>query len=191
MKMAGMAQVLSHRDPSHARDSLLRLNKLRREGILCDLTILVQGQKFKVTWICADVCLRLLSWKSRSAPISTCYHLFLRLGSQNGNGRVQWLFPSNNLRGQKLPIRVGHQWPQWWAHYNWTEVRHSQRIYAASGIRLFVWFTRQLLRCHRRPVCGQLYADVQRKYCAGHFCYHAKAKLLHRVGLCQIGSFGM
>jgi len=49
MKMAGMAQVLSHRDPSHARDSLLRLNKLRREGILCDLTILVQGQKFKVT----------------------------------------------------------------------------------------------------------------------------------------------
>lgn len=48
MKMASSSQVLTHRNPSHATDSFLRLSKLRHEGILCDLTILVQGQKFKV-----------------------------------------------------------------------------------------------------------------------------------------------
>nr|XP_039259242.1 zinc finger and BTB domain-containing protein 46-like [Styela clava] len=47
MKMAGMAQVLSHRDTTHAGDALLQLNNLRREGILCDLTIIVEGREYK------------------------------------------------------------------------------------------------------------------------------------------------
>lgn len=48
MKMAGMQQFLNHRDSNHSDDSLLRLNKLRQDGILCDVTIIVQGKEFKV-----------------------------------------------------------------------------------------------------------------------------------------------
>ena len=48
MKMSESTQLLSHRNRSHTTELFLRLNKLRKEEVLCDLTILVQGQKFKV-----------------------------------------------------------------------------------------------------------------------------------------------
>ena len=71
MKMASSSQVLSHRNPTHANDSFSRLCKLRREGILCDLTILVQGQKFKVN-ICFHNVLKVsLRLKNRLGHVIT------------------------------------------------------------------------------------------------------------------------
>ncbi|CAK8692512.1 unnamed protein product [Clavelina lepadiformis] len=74
MKMSGMSQVLTHRNPSHASESFSRFNKLRREGLLCDLTILVQGQKFKahkvVMAACSDYFLTAICGGKSTASVS-------------------------------------------------------------------------------------------------------------------------
>ncbi|XP_078491580.1 uncharacterized protein zf(c2h2)-65 [Ciona intestinalis] len=74
MKMSGMSQMLNHREASHAQDSFARLNKLRREGILCDLTILVQGHKFKahktVMAACSDYFLNAVCGGKSTASVT-------------------------------------------------------------------------------------------------------------------------
>jgi len=55
MKMTDTSPVLMHRNRVHPTDLFRRLNKLRHEELLCDLTIVIQGQKFKVIVILIEI----------------------------------------------------------------------------------------------------------------------------------------